>query len=117
MAAAPESDSGPPPPLFVLVVVPVSVTHSLSMTSRPCPCVRALARTVACRRRALEAVEKAHYIRWVVALRENPGRCGSGRAGAAAALRLGFVLGWGLAGWDGMGGLPVTPDNFGMRTR
>ena len=29
----------------------------------------------------------------------------------------GLVLGWALAGWDGMGGLPVTPANFGMRTR
>jgi hypothetical protein len=27
MAAAPESNSGPPPPASVLVVVPVSVTH------------------------------------------------------------------------------------------
>ncbi len=43
-------------------------------------------------------VEKAHYIRWMVALRENPGRCGSGRAGATAALRPGFVLGRALAG-------------------
>jgi hypothetical protein len=36
MAAAPESDSRPTAPAaVVLVVVPVSVTHSLSMTSRP----------------------------------------------------------------------------------
>ena len=45
-------------PLVVLVVVPVSVTHSRSMTSRLLLCVRATARTVACRRRALETVEK-----------------------------------------------------------
>jgi hypothetical protein len=33
----PESDSGPPlPPPLVLAVVPVSLTHSRSMTSRPC---------------------------------------------------------------------------------
>ena len=43
-------------------------------------------------------VEKANYIPGMVALRENPGRCGSERAGAAAALRLGFVLRWGSAG-------------------
>ena len=45
MAAAPESDSGPPLSRLVLVVVPVSVTHSRSMTSRSLPlrpglCVR-----------------------------------------------------------------------------
>ena len=37
MAAAPESDSGPPLSRLVLVVVPVSVTHSRSMTSRSLP--------------------------------------------------------------------------------
>ncbi len=43
MAAAPESDSGPPDSrLLVLVVVPVSVTHSRSMTSRLLHCVRAI---------------------------------------------------------------------------
>ena len=46
MAAAPESDSRPTAPAaVVLVVVPVSVTHSLSMTSRPLLYVRAKART------------------------------------------------------------------------
>ncbi len=53
----------------------------------------------------------------MVASRENPGRCGSRRAGAAAALQQGFVLRCGRAGWDGGCGLPVTPAHFGMRTR
>ena len=61
--------------------------------SRPTSRSRSWPSGLARRRCALEAVEKAHYIRWVVALRENPGRCGSGRAEAAAALRRGFVLG------------------------
>ena len=51
------------------------------------------------------------------ASRENPGRCGSRRAGAAAALQLRFVLRCGRAGWDGWRGLPVTPAHLGMRTR
>jgi hypothetical protein len=43
MAAAPESDSGPPHPrLLVLAVVSVSVTHFRSMTSRVLHCVRAI---------------------------------------------------------------------------
>ena len=55
MAAAPESDSGPPHPrLLVLVVVPVSVTHFRSMTSFSCIASGPSARTVAFRRRALD---------------------------------------------------------------
>jgi hypothetical protein len=43
----------------------------------------------------LETVQKAHFIRWVVALRENPGRCGSERAEAAAITGLrGFGYSW-----------------------
>jgi hypothetical protein len=37
MAAAPESDSGPPFPALVLAVVPVSITHPRSVTPRPLP--------------------------------------------------------------------------------
>jgi hypothetical protein len=51
-------------------------------------------------------VEKANYILGMVALRENRGRCGSERAGAAAALRLRFVLRWGSAGVDSRVGCP-----------
>jgi hypothetical protein len=55
---------------------------------------------------AQHVIKKATYIRWMVALRENPGGCGSGRAGAAAALRPGFVLGWALAGGTVLAGGP-----------
>ncbi len=45
-------------PRLVQAVVPVSVTHPHSMTSRPLPASGPSARRLACRRRALEAVEK-----------------------------------------------------------
>ena len=54
-----ESDSSPAVPRLVLAVVPVLVTHPRAMTSRPC--LRSGPRTpgrLACRRHALETVEK-----------------------------------------------------------
>jgi hypothetical protein len=50
----------------------------------------------------------------MVALRENAGLCGSGRAGVAAAAGPGLLP---RCGWDSGGGLPVTPALLGMRTR
>jgi hypothetical protein len=47
-----------PFPAHGLVVVPVSITHLASMTSRLLACDRAKARCLACRRCALEAIEK-----------------------------------------------------------
>jgi len=62
-------------------------------------------------------VEKAHYIRGMVALREI--RAGAGGRGLGLLPRCGWGLccAGGLRGWDSRGGLPVTPANFGMRTR
>jgi hypothetical protein len=47
------------------------------------------------RRRALEAVEKAHCIRWMVALGESPG--GAGLGGLGLLPRCGLGLGGALA--------------------
>ena len=51
----------------------------------------------------------------LIAPRENLGRCGSRRAGAAAASGLGIVRPCGVA--DIRGGLPVTSAHYGIRTR
>jgi hypothetical protein len=43
----------------------------------------------------LETVQKAHCIRWMVALRESPG--GAGLGGLGLLPRCGLGLGWALA--------------------
>jgi hypothetical protein len=59
MAAAPESDSSPASsPALVVAVVPVSFTLPRPMSTRPLLASGPTARRLACRRRALEAVEK-----------------------------------------------------------
>jgi hypothetical protein len=57
-------------PVTLAASVPSAVRACLRATTRPSGPAR--------RRRALEAVEKAHYIRRMVALRENPGGAGLG---------------------------------------
>jgi hypothetical protein len=58
MAAALESDSSPTSsPALVLAVMSASVTHPRSMSSRFLREPGPMARRLACRRRALEAVE------------------------------------------------------------
>jgi hypothetical protein len=51
------------------------------------------------------------------ASRENPGRCGSRRAGARCRVTAEVGAALQATGWDGWRGLPVTPAHLGMRTR
>ena len=51
------------------------------------------------------------------ASRENPGRCGSRRAGACCRVTAEVGAALRATGWDGWRGLPVTPAHLGMRTR
>ena len=96
MATALKSDSGPPfPRLWSWWWSRLSHAFPLDDSASPALCP-GLGPDVACRRRALEAVEKAHCIRWMVALRENPG--GAGLGGLGLLPRCGWGLGWALAG-------------------
>jgi hypothetical protein len=65
----------------------------------------------------LRARPLSHLIRGMDASRENPGWCGSRRAGACCRVTAEVGAALRAAGWDGWRGLPVTPAHLGMRTR